>query len=86
MIFLTHFYLLFLENYQYLYKALLGQSLPIAEFYHWLKYLLKFQSHPVHRNLTLRYFLKQQLSATYIFNFRKLVVVTAIRCTGYIAV
>jgi hypothetical protein len=29
------------------YKALLAQSLPIVEFYHWLKYLYNFQSHPV---------------------------------------
>jgi hypothetical protein len=32
---------------QHLYKALLAQSLPIVEFYHWLKYLHNFQSHPV---------------------------------------
>jgi hypothetical protein len=30
---------------QHLYKALLAQSLPILEFYHWLKYLHNFQSH-----------------------------------------
>jgi hypothetical protein len=37
----------FLEKYQLLYKALLAQSLPIVELYHWLKYLHNFQSHPV---------------------------------------
>jgi hypothetical protein len=46
-LFLENFYLLFLENYQHLYKAVLAQSLPILEFYHWLKYLHNFQSHPV---------------------------------------
>jgi hypothetical protein len=45
--FFEKFYPLFFENYQHLYKALLTQSLPIVEFYHWLKYLHNFQSHPV---------------------------------------
>jgi hypothetical protein len=46
-LFLKNVYPLFLENYQHLYKAVLAQSLPIVEFYHWLKYLHNFQSHPV---------------------------------------
>jgi hypothetical protein len=37
----------FFEKYQHLYKTLLTQSLPAVEFYHWLKYLRNFQSHPV---------------------------------------
>jgi hypothetical protein len=42
--FLEKLLALFLEKYQ----ALLPQSLPIVEFYHWLKYLQNFQSHPIH--------------------------------------
>jgi hypothetical protein len=37
----------FLEKYQHFDKPLLAQSLPIVEFYHWLKYLHNFQNHPV---------------------------------------
>jgi hypothetical protein len=47
-LFLKNFEFLFLEKYQHLYKASMAQSLPIVEFYHWLKYLDNFQSHPVH--------------------------------------
>jgi hypothetical protein len=45
--FFEKFYPLFLEKYQHLYKALLAQSLPIVEFYHRVKYLHNFLSHPV---------------------------------------
>jgi hypothetical protein len=46
-LFSKNFYPHFLEKYQHFDKPLLAQSLPIVEFYHWLKYLHNFHSHPV---------------------------------------
>jgi hypothetical protein len=56
----------FLEKYQHLNKAFLAQSLPVVEFYHWLKYLHNVQSHPVYERVLVIF---EKMLCWHIFDF-----------------